>query len=166
MIGNIIWSFKFLKFEVCYAFTFNYYMLFALLGFKILFIYSWKTQREGRDISRRRSRGLTGNLMWDLFLELWDHALSQRQTLNCWATQESPIYTLLRKVWSRNVLVQVWNWIMIRIPLPSPNYSPFPPREDTKPRTFHRCQSGDHRKWVSTSLSRPSRPSAGLFYSA
>ena len=51
------------------------------------FIYSWETQRESRDIGR--SRCLTESPMWDSIPELWDHALSWRQTLNRWATQAS-----------------------------------------------------------------------------
>ena len=58
---------------------------------KILFIYSWKTQRErGRDTGRGRSRLQAGSLMWDLIPGLQDHTLAQRQVLNCWATQGSP----------------------------------------------------------------------------
>ena len=47
---------------------------------------------RGRDIGGGRSRLLAGNPMWDLIPELQDHALSQRQTLNHWATQASLIF--------------------------------------------------------------------------
>ena len=42
--------------------------------FKILFIYSWETQRgRGRDTGRRRSRLHIGSPMWDSILGLQDH---------------------------------------------------------------------------------------------
>ena len=53
--------------------------------FKIIFIYSWETQR-GRDTGRGRSR----SLMWDLIPGLQDHTLGQRQVLNRWATRDPP----------------------------------------------------------------------------
>ena len=53
-----------------------------------LFIHERHTERS-RDIVRRRSRLLTGSLMWDSILGPQDHALSQRQMLNHWATQAS-----------------------------------------------------------------------------
>ena len=62
---------------------------------KILFIYSWETQKErerGGDTGRGRSRLHAGSLMWDPISGPQDHtlSLSQRQTLNSWATQASP----------------------------------------------------------------------------
>ena len=58
--------------------------------FKILFIYSWETQRErGKDIGRERSRLHARSLIWDSILELQDQALNQRQSPHCWATQVS-----------------------------------------------------------------------------
>ena len=64
--------------------------------FKILFIYSWETQRKDRDIGRGRSRLLTGSLMWDSILGPRDHDLSQRQMLNHLATQASQfLFTLV-----------------------------------------------------------------------
>ena len=50
------------------------------------FIYSWE---RGRDTGRRGSRLPAGSLIWDSIPGLRDHALSWRQTLNCWATQGS-----------------------------------------------------------------------------
>ena len=44
---------------------------------------------RGRDIDRGRNRLHTGSPMWDLILGPQDHALSQRQTPNHWATQVS-----------------------------------------------------------------------------
>ena len=61
--------------------------LFLLFFLKILFIY-WHRERS-RDIDRGRSRFLTGSPMRDLIPWPQDHALSQRQMLNCWATQVS-----------------------------------------------------------------------------
>ena len=66
-------------------------LLFLL---KVLFIYSWETDRQtdrqtdriGRDTGRGRSRLHAGSPMWDLIPEPQDHALSQRQALNRWAT--------------------------------------------------------------------------------
>ena len=65
-----------------------------ILFYKILFIYSWETQKKGRDIGRGRSRLLAGNPMWDSIPELQDHTLSWRQMLNHWATQASPDWVL------------------------------------------------------------------------
>ena len=60
---------------------------FDLLKKNILFIYSWEAERGG-DTGRGRSRLPAGSLMWDFIRGPWDHyALSQRQTLNHWATQ-------------------------------------------------------------------------------
>ena len=42
-----------------------------------------RERERGRDIGSGRSRLLAGSPMWDLILGLWDHALSQRQMLNC-----------------------------------------------------------------------------------
>ena len=60
--------------------------------------YLFMRNRE-RDMGRgRRNRLHTGSLMWDLIPGLWDHALSQRQRFNHWATQASctsNIYMLL-----------------------------------------------------------------------
>ena len=48
-----------------------------------------RAERErGRDTGRRRSSSWRSPL-WDLIPRLRDHTLSQRQTLNCWATQAS-----------------------------------------------------------------------------
>ena len=57
-----------------------------IIFFKILFIYTWETQR-GRDIDR--SRLPVGSPMSDSIPRPWDLDLSQRQMLNCWATQAS-----------------------------------------------------------------------------
>ena len=59
--------------------------------FKILFIYSWETQRKrGRDTGRGRSRLHAGSPMCDSIPGLQDHTLGQRQAPNCWVTQGSP----------------------------------------------------------------------------
>ena len=58
-----------------------------------LFIHERHTER-GRDIGRGRSRLHTGSQMWDSILGFRDHALSQRQTLNRWATQ-APLRSIL-----------------------------------------------------------------------
>ena len=64
---------------------------------KISSIYSWETHRErGRDTGRGRSRLHAGILMWDLIPGLQDHALGQRQVLNCWATQGFPLMAILK----------------------------------------------------------------------
>ena len=48
------------------------------------------TQREaGSNIGRGRSRLPAGSPMWDSIPRPWDHALSQKQLLNHWATQVS-----------------------------------------------------------------------------
>ena len=57
---------------------------------KILFIYSWETHtHRGRDTGRGRSRLQTGSPTWDSIPGLQDHALGQREALNCWAPQAS-----------------------------------------------------------------------------
>ena len=61
--------------------------------FKISFIYSWETEK-GRDIGRGRSRLHAGSRLQDLIPGLWDHALSQRQMLNRWATPGIPVCSL------------------------------------------------------------------------
>ena len=58
--------------------------------FKLLFIYDRHTVRErerGRDTGRGRSRLPAGSPMWDLTPGPRDQGLSQRQTVNRWATQ-------------------------------------------------------------------------------
>ena len=68
-----------------------FYLWIYLFKFlkKILFIYSWETEREGRDIGKGRSRFHAGSPMQDSILGLQDHTLSRKQTLNRWATQMS-----------------------------------------------------------------------------
>ena len=60
----------------------------SFLFLKILFIHSWETER-GRTIGRGRSRLPVASQMWDGVPGPWDHAPSQRQTLNRWVTQVS-----------------------------------------------------------------------------
>ena len=78
---------------------------------KILLLHSWETQRV-RDTGRGRSR-LSQRADVGLDPRIWDHALSQRQMLNYWATQvslecdfegsncrfESWLYHLLAYLW-------------------------------------------------------------------
>lgn len=69
----------------------SFFCLFFLPFFKkrfLKFIYSWETHR-GRDTGRGRSRLHAGSPMWDSIPGLQDRTLSQRQTLNHWATQAS-----------------------------------------------------------------------------
>ena len=84
-------------------FFFRYYYLYWVVVLysvvfvcflNILFICSWETQR-GRDTGRGGSRLHAGNPMWDSIPGPQDHALSWRQTLNCWATQVSPYFVVL-----------------------------------------------------------------------
>ena len=66
-----------------------------LFNFKILFIYSWETQREIE--AETQAEGEAGSLqgaqhgtrLWDSILGLRDHTLGRRPVLNCWATQVS-----------------------------------------------------------------------------
>ena len=64
----------------------------AKAGFKFFlkrfYLFMRDTER-GRDIGRGRSRLPAGSLMWDLIPGPRVHTLSQRQTLNHWATQAS-----------------------------------------------------------------------------
>ena len=66
--------------------------------FKILFIYSWQTHRK-RQRHRGRSRLHAGSPMWDSIPGPQDHALSQRQMLNHWATQAPPNPTTFEGMW-------------------------------------------------------------------
>ena len=73
----------------------SFYPWFCLLFFnvfnflkKILFICSWETERC-RDTGRWENRLPAGSPMRDLIPEPQDHNLSQRQTLNHWATRVS-----------------------------------------------------------------------------
>ena len=63
--------------------TFN--TLFYFL--KILFIYSWETQRKRQRHNRGRSRLPVESLIHNSIPGPQDHELSQRQMLNHWATQ-------------------------------------------------------------------------------
>lgn len=68
--------------------------------FNILFIH--ERERE-RDIGRGRSRLHTGSPMWDRTQGLRDHALGQRQALNCWATQMSQCWRFfIDDSWEQN----------------------------------------------------------------
>ena len=59
--------------------------------FKILFFYSWETQRERQrhNTGRGRSRLHAGSPMWDSIPGPQDHVLGRRHVLNHWATQVS-----------------------------------------------------------------------------
>ena len=57
--------------------------------FKILFIDWWRGGAEGEAGSN------AGSLMWDSIPGPQDHALSQRQVLNHWATRESPMFFIV-----------------------------------------------------------------------
>ena len=56
-----------------------------------------RERERGRDTGRGRSMLHAGSLMWDSIPGLQDHALGQRQMLNCWATQVSLNYFILNK---------------------------------------------------------------------
>ena len=64
----------------------DFFHFFHQMFFNIILIHEKQTER-GRDIDRGRSRLPIGSLMWDLIPGPWYHDLSQRQTLNHWATQ-------------------------------------------------------------------------------
>ena len=69
--------------------TFFLVIFFIFLSFFFL-IYSWESHTErGRDTDRGRSRLHARSPMWDSNPGIQDHALSQRQALNHWATQAS-----------------------------------------------------------------------------
>ena len=57
--------------------------------FKILFIYSWETQRERQLEAEGEAGSLQGARSGTLSLGHWDPPLSWRQMLNCGATQAS-----------------------------------------------------------------------------
>ena len=65
-----------------YVFVFSF---FSLLFQDFIYLFMRDRERKrGRDIDigRGRSRLHAGSLMWDSILELQDHALGRRQTLN------------------------------------------------------------------------------------
>ena len=96
---NVFFSFFNVFFFVCFVLlcqppAYSSLKCPKLWFFKKDFIYLFmrETDREARrDMGRGRSRLHAGSLMWDLIPELWDHALSRKQTLNHWATQASQI---------------------------------------------------------------------------
>ena len=53
--------------------------------------------------------------MWDLILGLRDHALSRRQTLNCWATQASLLLSFLNYHLIAYRIVIVWYFSLNRL---------------------------------------------------
>ena len=62
-----------------------------------LFIHERHKER-GKDTGRGRSRLHAGSPMWDSIPGLWDHNLSWRQMLNCWATQASQCQVVLLQI--------------------------------------------------------------------
>ena len=76
------------------------FLRFYLLKKKDL-MYSFMRDRErGRDTGRGRSRLPVGSPMQDLVPELWDQALSQRQTLNPAEPPRCP-YTYVSIKWRK-----------------------------------------------------------------
>ena len=76
-------------------YLFSFYTLFFLWPFHSVFclfldfiyLFMRDTQREAETQGRGRSRLPVGSPMQDSIAGPWDHDLSQRQMLNCWATQ-------------------------------------------------------------------------------
>ena len=71
--------------------------------FKRFYLFMSDREREterGRDTGRRRSRLPAGNPMWDSIPGPRDYDLSQRQTLNHWATQVSQDSQILKAAFS------------------------------------------------------------------
>ena len=60
---------------------YTFYLAFIFL--KKDFIYLFMRDRERQRQGRGKSKLPVGSLMWDSIPEPQDHALSQRQTLNC-----------------------------------------------------------------------------------
>ena len=75
---------------------------------KVLFIYSWEAQREA-DIGRGRSSLPARSLMWDSIPGPRDHDLSQRQTLNHWATQVSLLSYIIISLWIDCYITWWWS---------------------------------------------------------
>ena len=59
----------------------------------------------GRDLRRGRSRFPVGSRMWDSIPGSQDHALSQKQTLNHWATLASRWIALIEKVHVKHMFI-------------------------------------------------------------
>ena len=57
-----------------------------------------RERKRGRDTGRGRSRLPARSPMWDSIPGLQDHALGQRQALNCCATQGSQVHTFLKNI--------------------------------------------------------------------
>ena len=83
----------------------------ALLFFsKILFIHSWEIQKDrGRDIAEGEVGSMQGALCGT---QSWNQALSWRQMLNRWATQESQTLALLICFWLVGCLI-TWSFSAI-----------------------------------------------------
>ena len=92
------------EYKTCSGFTRNFLPSFRFFFLRFyLFIHERHTERS-RDIGRGRSRLPTGSLMQDSIPGAWDHTLSQRQTLNHWATLVPPSHRLF----NLNHSVDVW----------------------------------------------------------
>ena len=71
------------------------------------FIYLFMRDTErGRNIGRGRSRLPVGSPMWDSLLGHWDQDLSQRQTLNHWATW-CPLFNIY---WMPTMYKGIWEY--------------------------------------------------------
>ena len=57
-------------------------MFIRLLKKDFIYLYMRDRERERQRHRQREKQAPCRSLMWDLILGPWDHALSQRQTLN------------------------------------------------------------------------------------
>ena len=71
----------------------HFFKFFKTFFLKDFIIYSWETER-GRDIGRGKSRPHAGSLTCNSYPGPRDHTLSQRQTLNHWATRRLSLFQI------------------------------------------------------------------------
>ena len=100
----------------------------CLFFFKTLFVNERNGERDrGGDIGWERNRLHAGSPMWDSILGPQDHAQSQRQKLNPWATQASQVSDswFLLRLWPQSHMVEphIRLCAQRRVSCPSPSSS-------------------------------------------
>ena len=115
-----------------------------------LFIHERHNRERGRETGRGRSRLHAWSLMRDSIPELLDHALSQKQTLNHWATQVSLNMRYLLMVRKTDYIPQILLWKIWYI---IPDWSYLVEKNFRLPDrkfTFHKCQKLNHNVFYNT----------------
>ena len=73
-------------------------------------MYSWETHREKQRHKQKEKQAPCREPDVGLHPQTQDHALSQRQMLNCWATQEPTIIDFLSMEKIPNIIISVIIW--------------------------------------------------------